>query len=254
MKKLITVTNKDIISAFQDNQNINLLYPLKNYCCGYELEFNIDDINSFCLVNRILNDTELDNLKMILESSKIKGIVFDDLGIIEIIKDLNITKILLLDHIATSTNSINYYLDYVDSVVVSNDLSEEEIRNIVNCVKKPVVLNVFGLKTLMYSRRNLISNYQKHHKLDEGNIIEPSIESKYFKVIENDYGTKFYAWPYYNATSLLDLENVLYFWYDPIFLSLEQLKKVLNNDFSDIPNSRIFLDTKTIYKVGDIDA
>ena len=80
------------------------------------------------------------------------------------------------------------------------------------------------------------------------------IDNKYFKVIESDYGTKVYAFPYYDGTSLLDLKNVLYFWYDPILLEYQNIKKVLNNDLSNIPCSRIFLDKKTVYKVGDLDA
>lgn len=59
---------------------------------------------------------------------------------------------------------------------------------------------------------------------------------------------------YYDGTSLLDLKNVLYFWYDPILLEYQNIKKVLNNDLSNIPCSRIFLDKKTVYKVGDLDA
>ena len=80
------------------------------------------------------------------------------------------------------------------------------------------------------------------------------IDNKYFKVIESDYGTKVYAFPYYDGTSLLDLKNVLYFWYDPILLDINNIRKVLNNDLSNIPCSRIFLDKKTVYKVGDLDA
>ena len=67
--------------------------------------------------------------------------MFDDLGILDIVKDMNITKILILDHISNNTSSINSYLEYVDSIVVSSDLSEEEIRNIVKNVNKSVKNN-----------------------------------------------------------------------------------------------------------------
>ena len=93
--------------------------------------------------------------------------MFDDLGILDIVKDMNITKILILDHISNNISSINSYLEYVDSIVVSSDLSEEEIRNIVQNVNKSVVIYTFGLKGLMYSRRNLLNNYEMHYKLDK---------------------------------------------------------------------------------------
>lgn len=255
MKKLVTVTNREIIDDLRRDANITLVYPLKSFCVGYEVEFDISEIDDYVLVNRILDDNDLDKLESILNSSNIKGIVFDDLGIIDIVANLDITKILLLDHLATNTKSINYYLEYVDSVVVSNDLTEEEIRNIVANVSKPLVINVFGLKTLMYSRRLLLSNYEMYHNLKEERIVDASIEDKYFKIVENDYGTLFYAKNYYNALCLLDLDNVLFFWYNPIFLDNEKIiKLVLDNDITDINSELLFLDKKTYYKVGDIDA
>ena len=177
------------------------------------------------------------------------------MGIIDVVKSMDITKILLLDHLATNTISINYYLEYVDSVVVSNDLTEEEIRDIVENSKKALVVNVFGLKTLMYSRRLLLTNYHKYYNLENESNITASIDDKYFRIVENEYGTKFYANSYYNALRLLDLDNVLYFWYDPIFLDSEiVLNVVLNGDLGGILNDPLFLDKATVYKVGDLDA
>ena len=253
MNKLVTVTNKDYINNLK-KEDVTLVYPLRFFSVGYEEYFDIEQIDDFLLVNRILNDSELERLEKIIKNSNIKGIMCDDLGIIDIVKDMNITKILMLDHIANNSESINCYLEYVDSIVVSSDLSEEEIRNIVQNVNKSVVIYTFGLKGLMYSRRNLLNNYEMHYKLDKEKVIDSHIDNKYFKVIESDYGTKVYAFPYYDGTSLLDLKNVLYFWYDPILLEYQNIKKVLNNDLSNIPCSRIFLDKKTVYKVGDLDA
>ena len=174
--------------------------------------------------------------------------------ILDVVKDIDITKILILDHISNNASSINSYLEYVDSIVVSSDLSEEEIRNIVKNVNKKVVIYTFGLKGIMFSRRNLLDNYEMYYKLDKEKVIDSHINNKFFKVIESDYGTKVYAFPYYDGTSLLDLKNVLYFWYDPILLDINNIRKVLNNDLSNIDCSRIFLDKKTVYKVGDLDA
>lgn len=252
MKKLVTVTDLSIIDDLRENENIELLYPLKSFCVGYDLEFTIDKIDDFVLVNRILDDFDLDKLKNILCNANIKGIVFDDLGIIDIVSNLNIKKILLLDHLATNVRSINYYLEYVDSIVVSNDLTEDEIKYILDNVNKKLVVNVFGLKTLMYSRRKLLSNYEKYHDLDKIGKYNAKIDNKYFKIVENDFGTKFYAGKYYNGLKLLNLDNVLYFWYDPIGLKKDEiLNIILNNDIKNIDTDTLFLDKKTYYKVGD---
>lgn len=255
MKKLVTVTSKKIIDDLRECTDITKVYPLKSFCVGYPLEFASEEIDGLVLVNRILDDNDLDELDNILSNNNFKGIVFDDLGIIDLVKDKDMQKILLLDHLATNTKSINYYLEYVDSVVVSNDLTKEEIMNIVNNTNKPLVVNVFGLKTLMYSRRLLLSNYQEYYKLAKDEVMEANILDKGFKIVENTYGTKFYASKYYNALELLTLANVLYFWYDPILLSDDKIVDVvLHNKVPDGISDSLFLHQATVYKVGDLDA
>ena len=253
VKKLVTATNKDIISDLSKYENIEFLYPLKSFCVGYELEFDISEIDGYILVNRLLTNKELEKLRTILLNSKVKGIVFDDLGVIEIVKDLNIVKILLLSHIANNYNSINYYLDYVDSVVISNDITEEEIKEILQSSKKELVLNVFGLNMLMYSRRHLLSNYAIHHKLNCEKKIDAFINEKYFVIYENEFGTTFYAKKYYNGLRLLNSKNVLYYWYNPVFLEKDKiLQVVLADNITNIENDSGFLEQKTIYKLkGD---
>ena len=252
--KLVTVINKDMINDLRDIKDVEFLYPLKSFCVGYEIEFSIDEIDGYILVNRILEDKDLDILEKLLANSKAKGIVFDDIGIIEIVKDLPMTKILLLDHIATNYESINYYLEYVDSVIISNDLTKEEIEEILKKANKPLVVNVFGLKTLMYSRRLLLSNYAIYHNLKIERKMDATISPlKYFKIIENDYGTKFYAGKYFNGLELLNSSNVLFYWYDLIDLEQDKILSLIkNNKIDDVNSDILFLDKPTIYKVGDI--
>lgn len=249
MKKLVTVTSKKLEEKLKNKKDITLLYPLENYTIGYENYFNIEDIDDFVLINRILNDEELDNLANILKLSKIKGIVFDDLGILEVIKDLNIKKILLLDHLATNSISINYYLDYVDSVVVSSDLSYDEIESITRKAQKEVVIYAFGLKKLMYSRRNLLSNYATYQRLENKEKIDAKIEDKKFVIKEDKYGTSFYMGKYYNGLELLNLNNVLYFWYDLNYLDIDNALDIILNNKVSIETTTGFLHQELTYKV-----
>lgn len=249
--KLITVTDRKLITDLREQTDVLLVYPLKSFCVGYPIEFEIQEIDGFILVNRILDDNDLDKLQNELLKTNAKGIIFDDLGIIELVKNLNIEKILLLNHLGTNVRSINYYLEYVDSVVISNDLTEEEIRYIVTNSNKKLVVNVFGLKELMYSRRLLLSNYANYYNIDNVRELDASILDKGFKIVENDYGTKFYSSKYYDGLSLLDLDNVLYFWYEPMFLKIEEIYRVLDGDTSNISTTPLFLQEKTYYKVGD---
>lgn len=252
MKKLVTVTSDELKQGLSGNKDITFLYPLKSFCIGFDTYFEIDKIDDFVLINRILNDDELDLLTKLLKNSKIKGIVFDDLGILEIVNDLNITKILLLDHIATNVKSINYYLDYVDSVVVSSDLTKEEIEYILNHANKELVVTAFGMKKLMYSRRKLLSNYAIYHNIDSIDTRKANINDKEFIIKENEYGTCFYAGKYYNALELLASNNVLYYWYNLIDVPVSDALDIILEGKVNIPNDSGFLYQKTYYKLkGD---
>ena len=88
MNKLVTVTNKDYISKLK-KEDVTLVYPLRFFSTGYEEYFDISDIDDFVLINRILTDSDLDKLEVMLKNSHIKGIIFDDLGMLDVIKDLN---------------------------------------------------------------------------------------------------------------------------------------------------------------------
>ena len=251
--KLVTVSSKTIIDRFKNNEDILLVYPLNSYTVGFTLTFYINEIDGFVLINRILDDFDLDKLDKILhQNSNIKGIIFDDLGILELVKDLSIIKILSINHYGVNTRSINYYLEYVDSVIVSNDITKDEILNIVENANKKLVINVFGLKDLMYSRRRLLTNYATYYKIDNINPLDVYIDESSFKIVENEYGTVFYAKKYYNALELLNTKNVLYYWYNPIFLPDELVVQIVeNNDTTNIDCDSLFLDKPTSYRIGD---
>ena len=253
MNKLVTVTNKEILSKLK-KEDVTKVYPLRFFSVGYNEYFDISEIDDFCLINRILTDDDLDKLDNILKNSNIKGILFDDLGVLDIIKNLNITKIFIGDHINNNASSINYYLDYVDSIVVSSDITYDEIKYITEHVKKDVVIYTFGLKALMYSRRNLLDNYEEYYNLEKDNEINTSINDKHFKVIESNFGTRIYAYPFYYDERLKDLDHVLYNWYDVNTLDNDKIISVINDDLSNVPVSNIFLNKKTVFKVGDLDA
>lgn len=212
------------------------------------------EIDGFILVNRILTNKDLKELKKIIINNSAKGIVFDDIGIIELLKDINITKILMLNHIANNYVSINYYLEYVDSVVVSNDITKEEIEVILDNAKKPLVLNVFGLNSLLYSRRLLISNYNDYYDSKLENCTDLFINEYGFTMFENEFGTVIYAKKYYNGLELIPSNNVLYYWYNPVFLDKKKvLDIVINKNIDSLETSNGFLHQKTIYKLKDGD-
>ncbi len=248
-EKLVVVTNKEIIPDLRDLNDVRLVYPLESFCIGYPYEFSITKIDDYALINRLLTDQDLKKLKKILAQSKIKGLIFDDLGIIELVKDLDVEKILLLNHLGNNYRSINYYLDYVDSIITSSDITIMELNYLLEMSKKPLILNTFGLIPLMYSRRALLTNYSKHNNLKYAEVLDTTINDKEFKFWENPYGTVVYTQKYYFLENYADFPNVLAYYYNPVFLSKDEILNVLKDNLDKINTFDFLQNEKTYFKL-----
>lgn len=250
---LFTVTNLDLIEELKGLGISKFVYPLSFFCVGIPRCFEINEIkeeNAYLFVNRILDSKSIDALSKILHNlpNNIKGIIFDDLGLIEVLKDVNIEKILYYSHFNTNYESINYFFDYVDEVFVSTDITEEEIDEIISKAKRPISLFVFGLVSSLYSRRTLLENHAKQFNIPCKKEKELHINDKKFIAIENEYGMMMYHYPYYDGSRLLNKKAKYYFYY-PILLEDKDVLKIAQNDFKCVKCDNGFLDTKTIYKV-----
>ncbi len=256
---ILLIDNLDIIKKAKEVGITTFLFPVKDFTVGYETTYNISDIkeDAFILINRNLTNDDIDKLKDLLKAipSKIKGIVFEDLGLINILKDSNLIKVYNAKHLNCSSLSVKAMLKYVDSVILSTDLTEKEITTIINNVNNCSIY-AFGLNGIFYSRRTLISNYSKEYNLEKQNNIDilEDVSKQYFKVIENEYGTVFYTGKYYNALKLLNNDNVKYYFINPSYLYYDKQVLLLDNLYNDIsnldiPTSSYNLDKETYYKL-----
>lgn len=254
-RKFFTVTNPELIKELKECEVDCFVYPLTFFCVGIPVTFDIEDIkedNAYIFVNRILDSKSMDKLKETLKNlpSNIKGIIFDDLGLIEVLKDSHLEKVLYNSHFCTNYESINYMFDYVDEVIVSTDITEEEIDTIIAKSNKKISVLAFGLVPSLYSRRHLLSNYAKHYGKDIELEKELTCGDKRFIALENEHGMMMYHYPYYNASRLIK-KDISIKWYHPIFLSDEEVINVAKDNLTDITSDSGFLDMKTIYKVKE---
>lgn len=252
---LFTVTDKSIINDLKDLGINKFVFPLSFFCVGIKDTFDIEDIdedNAYLYVNRALDTDLIIKLDNILHNlkSNIKGIIFEDLGVINLCNGLNIEKIFYSPHFNTNFKSINYMFNYVDEIIVSTDITEEEIDEIIKKCNKKISVMAFGLVSSMYSRRTLISNYAKKNNKEYSDKLDLHINDKKFMMVENEYGSVMYHLPYFDGTRLIN-KDIKYLFYFPIFLSNENILKVANNDFSTIDTDYGYLDTKTIYKIKE---
>ena len=243
--------------SLKEFDNVNYVFPLSSFCVGFSKTFKLEDIkidNAYLYLNRLLNTKDIVSLKKILNKlpSNIKGIIFEDMGVYELIKDLNITKILYTVHANCSYYTINAYLEKVDSVVVSPDITLNETKEILKMANKKVVLYGLGHLNCMYTRRTLNSNYAKHFNYESKNILNlnEKVTKMPFFSVENEYGTVIYDDKIYNAHLLKDEDNILAFLINSFHTNLDTLQLIeafLNNNIDNQTNG--FLEKETVYRL-----
>ena len=261
-KILLYIDNLKYIDEYREVGVSTFLFALKGYCVGYNTNTleeinNVNISNKFVLINRVLESKDIDNLREILPKLKVDGIVFEDVGVYNLIKELklDIKMILFQNHFNTNSFSVNFWLDRVDSVVISNELTYGEIKEIVNNVSKSVVLNLYGYNQVMYSRRLLLSNWSEEFNIPykNSNVIEDIATHVRFRAIENEYGTVMYSDKIFNGKELLDLDNVLYFYVNSMMVEHNELMdylKDMNRDRNNMEDDG-FLNKETIYKLKE---
>lgn len=233
--------------------NVTRVYPLNGYTVGFNDVYTLDDLSdgSIIIVNRLLDDVGIMEFKSLIPKivSKCEGIIFEDLGILELLKDEDIIKIFMPSHSICSKYTLNEYLKYVDIAFISPDITYEEIEDISKSVKGKIGLNVGGLLPLMYSRRKLKTNYENYYHKKITNEITENITKMHFIMSENEFGTVIYDKRIFDGRRLLNLGNIAYYFMniDLINNKDEFLKAYFNNEDIGDP---IFLDQKTIYKLG----
>jgi len=265
MKKnnnLVLVTNDTLVNRLKEESNVTFLFPVKNFCVGFPKTFELEEIKeeSFIFVNRILDTKGIDDFKKMLQKipERIKGIVFDDIGILNVLREekIKLAKILFLNHMNCNSMSINAYLEYVDSVVISTDITREETKNILKQAKKPLVVYSFGHVNIMYSRRTLLTNYNKHFKeeVKEITTIEENQSKHELKVVENIYGTVIYTDKPFNNLDLREEENILYNLINTIFLTDDEVITILQSKdkMKEKYPYEYLSEEETIFKINDI--
>ncbi len=255
-KILININNLNEIEDYKKIGISNFLFAIEDFSIGYKT-FKLDEIpeNSYILINRVLDCNDVDNIKKIKNKLlDFKGIIFEDLAIYNMFRDSDIELIWNQNHFATNYESINYYVTHgCKSAVISNELTEGEILEILSKSKHPLVLTILGKNQVMYSRRNLLSNFNKHNNLGNFNnmTLDTQGNKENFEASENKYGTILTSDEYFNYVPLMSKvndESVLYYLILNKDLSVEHINDILNG--VSFGNDG-FLSKKTVYRMSE---
>lgn len=255
-KILININNLNEIEDYKKIGISNFLFAIEDFSIGYKT-FKLDEIPGYAyiLINRVLDCNDVDNIKKIKNKLlDFKGIIFEDLAIYNMFRDSDIELIWNQNHFATNYESINYYVTHgCKSAVISNELTEDEILEILSKSKHPLVLTILGKNQVMYSRRNLLSNFNKHNNLGDFNnmTLDTQGNKENFEASENKYGTILTSDEYFNYVPLMSKVNddsVLYYLILNKDLSVEHINDILNG--VSFGNDG-FLSKKTVYRMSE---
>ncbi len=256
-KYLITVTSDDIKNL--KVKNINFLFPIKDLSVGFPKTYSKEEIdirNSYIYVNIVLDNKGIKLLEETLKNinNNIIGICFTDLGVINIAKKIkpNLKLFYMQNHNTTNYETINYYLNDVDSLIVSTDITKEEIIKILDNSHKSLIMPFYTKVNVCYSRRLLLSNYTEEFNLPKENIItlkEKNSNSE-FTVIENNNGTVFYQDEFIDYREIKH-KNILMYYLNPLGLKKQEVEDIISG--KTLKNSSTgFLNKETYYSLEDV--
>ena len=186
----------------------------------------------------MLENEEISKITEFITSFKNYNCEFlcSDLGVVQILKELEMQKRVIYDPNTLITNSydLGFYLKYVDSAKISEEITLNDQLKMINMYPGHTTKLLFGYHLMFHSKRHLISMYlkflNKNHQIDNNNsyLIEQTRHDKYH-IIESQRGTALFR-PYIinNSSELLSLKNLKYGIVSSLFLDNETYIKVLN--------------------------
>ena len=267
MNKIIVKPNKkEDINELVKIDVDGLILPLKGLSVGSSFFLSLEDIidleigvEKIVLINKIMHNSDLEYLKDVLiklDKSDVKKIIFYDLSVYILSKELNISNIELVigqEHLNRSINSNSFYNDLgINYSYISSDITIDEIKEIKDNTNMKLFYTVYGRIPLFCSRRYLVTNYFDYINKDKkkNNYYIQNKDDKLY-ISEEDNATLIYSDVVNLINKVNELDFIDYLVLD--FNSLKEYKEVINSFINKIMDGKEhylgFYNTKTIYKV-----
>ena len=242
------------------------------------------DKKIFIALNRLYYNEEIESVKELvkkLQKLNIDGIGYTDLGLLNILNELNYDKeiIWLSNHLGTNSKTINFLEKRnVDMALLSTEINIDEILSIKKNTNIKIGVKLYGFLNMATSSRQLLSNYFEfiNEKKEKNlyNFKEKRNDDKFLIVEEKN--TNFFTYKVLNGINYFPIllsNNIDFIFLDNYLLNevkfynvieaysslrnapndkkfLEALNKVvIENTFYDTFDG--FLNKKTVVKVAD---
>ena len=239
-------------------KTIKQVYDLISFCDGYvfgikNLSVNMpvyydlselievikylkdNDKKVFISLNKNLHNKDLKNIEdclIELNNLNIDGVLYYDIGIVNMKKRLNLNFDLIWsqEHLATNYSTCNYWYNFgVKYAYLSSELTLNEILTIKKETKMGLFINVLGYLPMFTSKRHLVDNYLKTFSLKASDNYYIFKEGNSYPIIDNKEGTTVYSSKILNA-----FDEYLEFKKNNIDYCVLNSFLINNNDFEEI--------------------
>lgn len=215
----------------------------KEYSLVYQ-DLNLDTAVKFCksrgktpiiAVNRLYHPQEMEEVRRLLIRYQEENVLFlaTDLGVAAIAAELKIMDRIIFDPQTMIANALDLktYAEFgFHSLGMSLEIPFQDVLDSIERTQSSVFYQVFGHRLMFYSRRHLISLYEKQSKLrvsENGLYLREATREDYLPVIENQNGTLIYR---SYLISLLkhseDFSKLAYGYMESLYLSDDTFLKV----------------------------
>ncbi|MBQ8292426.1 MAG: U32 family peptidase [Bacilli bacterium] len=272
MKLVVELKEKSLIDKFLDVDGF--IINLEGLSCYYdelcpmeELEEVIKKIHQnnqkvYLNARKIFHENELDNLDQLLDrllELEIDYYFYGDVTFYEMACKKHFTDKLIYQVNTYMTNHLDIMVMLKEnhSVVVSTEVSFDELKDITNKVKEPLYIHSFGYYPIFHSRRELITNYQKYRQIEVDtssnyDIVEELRESHY-PIEQNENGMAVYLdGAYCLAEEIKELGLDNYYVITSKFIETNDFEKIVDiynkEEFDKLPTIDIIYTKGLLYE------
>ena len=263
-KEYLIIPNKKELDLYTKYNFNTFILPLDGYSIGFNVYYDVDEINNlslkyniYVIMNKFLHRNIEKFRKIYKNFNKNIKFIVEYIGLTDIIDRERL--VLYENHILSNYKAINF-LDSIGikNVVINNDLTISELLEIQEKTNSNIYYFYIGKNSLMYSRRNLVSNYNKYYNLDntkEYKLVE-KVSKKILDIYEEEDGSVVYFDKIFCASKYIDRLNmnliINFTNIDSVSekIILEEYDKTNLCDLID--SDYYFLENDIKYKVGDI--
>lgn len=233
-KILITLENIEQLKLDCDG----FIIGIKDLSVNMPNYFDIDILSKldyskdiFICLNKNMHNSDLEYLKEVLlklNNYKIKGVIYYDISIVNMKDLLNYDLVWSQEHMTTNYLTSNFWFENgVKYTMISNDITLNEIKEIIKNSKAKLMITLFGYITIFTSKRKLIDNYLNYFKIDDNSKINYlNKEGKTYPIINDKNGTNVYTNYILNGLREsidLDLEYIII-----NSFMIENIKEIIN--------------------------